>query len=492
MVFDFRVHKRIARAGVLATVLFVCVLIGRIVACDFIVAALTDDRGGGARDELQAANRLFPNSARLNQKLAEAEFSDAGVGETGNATDLENPNLADARQHARRAVELSPYNHNGWLILASIDEALGDRSEAEQEIATARQLAPSNADVNWRYANLLLRRGKIAESAPAFRVAVDSNPSLLPAVLELVWPTASGSATAGQPSADQSARMLSQARAVVGPGAQAQMQLALFLARRADFQDAAQVFRGIDAQALRASSDTPLFLKALENLGQPALARELWAKMITSSAGGDQSHATASNQAYPIIWNGGFESDIFTDAGPFEWSIGRTDYAKFSVDGGISRSGARSLRIEFAGRDTTRLDGELKQMIVVRRDAHYRLDCYVRAEGLVTTDGPRIAVTSDSGQLASSEAIPAGSYEWQPVIVDFAAAQHSGSLPGSQTNRQGDSAEVALWVSLVRTPKYSYDEPMRGRLWLDDFSVTEARGQRLEARDRGSLLTVGH
>jgi len=475
MVFDFRVHKRIARAGVLATVLFVCVLIGRIVACDFIVAALTDDRGGGARDELQAANRLFPNSARLNQKLAEAEFSDAGVGDAGNGTALENPNLADAREHARRAVELSPHNHYGWLILASIDEALGDRSEAEQDLATAKQLAPSNADVNWRYANLLLREGKIAESAPAFRVAVDSNPSLLPAVLDMVWPVVTGNTTAGQPSANQSARMLSQAKTVVGPGAQAQMQLALFLARRADFQDAAEVFRGIDPQALRASSDTALFLTALENQGQPALERELWAQMITSSAGGDQSHATASNQAYPIIWNGGFESDIFTDAGPFEWSIGRTDYAKFSVDGGISRGGMRSLRIDFAGRDTTRLDGELKQMIVVRRDAHYRLDCYVRADGLVTTGGPRIAVTSDSGQLASSEPIPAGSYEWRPVTVDFVATQqgppHSGSLPGSQTNRQGDSGEVALWISLVRTPKYSYDEPMRGKLWLDDFSV---------------------
>jgi hypothetical protein len=471
MVFDFRVHKPIVRAGVLATVLFVCVFIGRIVVCDFIVAALTDDRGGGARDELQAANGLFPNSARLNQKLAEAEFSDAGLGEGGNATGLENPDLADARQHARRAVELSLYNHNGWLILASIDEALGDRSEAEQDLATAKQLAPSNADVNWRYANLLLREGKIAESAPAFRVAVDSNPSLLPAVLEMVWPIAAGDATASQPSANHSASMLSQARTVVGPGAQAQMQLALFLARRADFQNATEVFRGIDPQALRASSDTASFLKALENQGQPGLERELWAQMITSSPGSDRGHATASNQDYPMVWNGGFESDIFTDAGPFEWSIGRTDYAKFSVDSGISRSGARSLRIDFAGRDTTRLNGELKQMIVVRRDAHYRLECYVRAEGLITTDGPRIAVTSDSGQLASSEPIPPGSYEWRPVIVDFAAAQHSGSLPGSQTNRQGDSGEVAVWVSLVRTPKYSYDEPMRGKVWLDDFSV---------------------
>src|SRR5690348_11797306 len=108
MVFDFRVHRPIARAGVLAAVLLAAVFMGRIVVCDFIVSALTDERGGGDRDELQAANRLFPNSARLNQRLAGAEFSDAGVYEDGNnPKTLENPNLADARLHARRAVELS-------------------------------------------------------------------------------------------------------------------------------------------------------------------------------------------------------------------------------------------------------------------------------------------------------------------------------------------------------------------------------------------------
>jgi hypothetical protein len=207
------------------------------------------------------------------------------------------------------------------------------------------------------------------------------------------------------------------------------------------------------------------------------------------AANADPEHRPVANESaqahYPIIWNGSFESDILTDAGPFEWSIGRSNYARLSIDGGASRGGTRSLRIDFSGRDTTRLDGELKQMIVVHRGAHYHLECYVHAEQFVGPEGPRIAVTSDSGPLAFSDPIAPGSYSWRLLAFDFIARQpgpsRAGNPSASQASSQEDSGEVAVWVSLVRKPKYSYDEPMRGRLWLDDFSIagplSVARGQ---------------
>jgi hypothetical protein len=35
---------------------------------------------------------------------------------------------------------------------------------------------------------------------------------------------------------------------------------------------------------------------------------------------------------------------------------------------------------------------------------------------------------------------------------------------------------MPLVVSLKRKPRYSFDEPTRGTLWLDDFKLTEMRG----------------
>jgi hypothetical protein len=35
---------------------------------------------------------------------------------------------------------------------------------------------------------------------------------------------------------------------------------------------------------------------------------------------------------------------------------------------------------------------------------------------------------------------------------------------------------VTLLVTVRRLPKFSYDEPSRGTIWLDDFTLTEAGG----------------
>jgi len=36
---------------------------------------------------------------------------------------------------------------------------------------------------------------------------------------------------------------------------------------------------------------------------------------------------------------------------------------------------------------------------------------------------------------------------------------------------------VAAVLSIVRKPAFSYDDPTRGSIWFDDFSITEEKGQ---------------
>jgi hypothetical protein len=115
--------------------------------------------------------------------------------------------------------------------------------------------------------------------------------------------------------------------------------------------------------------------------------------------------------------------------------------------------------VDFTGRDTTRLDDEISQRFLVQPGARYKLDCFVKTEGLVTPEGPRVVVSDSksSAVIAGSEPIPRGSNDWRRVSVDFVAPPAAHSLV----------------VAIRRIPKFSYDDPTKGTIWFDDFSLTE-------------------
>jgi hypothetical protein len=102
-------------------------------------------------------------------------------------------------------------------------------------------------------------------------------------------------------------------------------------------------------------------------------------------------------------------------------------------------------------------------LVVVNPGTHYRVECYARPEGLVSSEGPRIVVTTQrsSEWLASSEPIATGTSDWQRLATEFTAPTSA------------DGSAVALFVSIKRKPKFSYDEPTRGRIDFDDFTLTE-------------------
>ena len=186
--------------------------------------------------------------------------------------------------------------------------------------------------------------------------------------------------------------------------------------------------------------------------GHTELARYLWADTI--SHGGAERNDSSS-----LIWNGGFETDINDKFAQFDWTIGQSAYAQSNVSREVAHSGGRSLRLDFKGRDTTKLDDEISQMLLVRPGAQYKLEFFVRTQDLVTPEGPRIVVADSKSApaIAASEPAPAGSNDWRRESVSFVAP------PGSRS----------VVVAIRRIPKFSYDDPTRGTVWFDDFSLTE-------------------
>ena len=146
----------------------------------------------------------------------------------------------------------------------------------------------------------------------------------------------------------------------------------------------------------------------------------------------------------------------------FDWNISRSDYARFSIDTAIAHSGARSLKIEFVGKDTTRFDKEIKQTVVLSAGKKYQLEYFVKTDKFTAFSAPgelyvALLDLKTNAELAKSEAIAAGTSDWKPVRVEFVVPAGSS----------------ALLLSVKRTPQFSYDEPTKGSLWFDDFSLKE-------------------
>lgn len=423
MFIELSLNRPAARIALLAGVLAGCTLLGLVVFANFLIDAFADERASVSPDVLGVASSYFPTSARLHARLAEAEMEED-----------EQRDLELTRFHASRAVALSPSNYNNRMLLANIDESTGDRAAAEDSLKIALRLAPFNKEIHWRLANLLLREGKLSESVDEFRFAVSVDPSYLPSTLELIWPASGGNVQA-----------LEQ---VAGDGILARLALAQFLLKRVRVSDAASVFSKIDPRARYDTPEGSAFVAALIKMGYLELARALWTDL-----------AGPGKPDRPLVWNSGFESDVIPGFSHFDWMITSNPFARISIDAGVAHSGNRSLKIDFTGRDTARLDDEIKQLIVVAPGAHYRLRCYVKTEDLVTPEGPRIVLVDQKSQtsIVSSDAISPGSNDWTPLSVDFAVPESSR----------------AVLVSIKRIPKFSYDKPTSGTVWIDDFALTE-------------------
>jgi len=375
-----------------------------------------------------AAADYFPDSARLQIRLAAM-----GLAETGGDDRVSE----QARASALHAVRLSPNNATPRLLLSKSLELSGEAATAEDALRAAVSLAPRDTNLHWQLANLLVRRNKLDEARAEFRIAIAADRSLLPAAFDLLWQVSG-----------EDIKVLDE---VTGGAPAARLGLAQFLLTQARPNDGAGIFSQITRQEKLSPSligDTAAFIDKLMATGELELSRRLWLDVL----GGQERERL-------LIWNGGFESDVPPGLAQFDWNLGRSEYALIAIDASAGRTGARSLRIDFAGRDTTRLAGEIKQLVTLRSGTHYHLECYAKTARLVIPEGPRLAVTArnSSQPIAVSNPVAADESNWQLLAVDFVAP--AGQAP--------------LSISIQRIPKYSYDDPTRGTIWFDDFSLTE-------------------
>lgn len=390
------------------------------------VRAIADRRISPNRETLLKSSARVPDSSRIMSRLAEVELEDS----TGNPLLVK-----DSLIHAQRAVDLSPWDYRAWQLLAATQEMNGMIAEAEKSMRMAYRFAPNNLKVNWMLANILLRQNEVEASLKPFQTAVNSKNELMPIAFDLLWQASGGNQDLLE--------------SLTAKNSKARLMLVRFLMEQAQTDSAIELFRSVDRDAKLTSTDASVFMNLLIESGRVATARQLWVETLAA----DGSASAAEN----LIWNGGFENDLLKEFNQFDWIIGTSDYVRLGLDRETAHDGKRALKMKFAGKDTTRLNGEIRQLIVLKPNSRYRLECYARASGLVTPEGPRLAVVGQNSLIVASEPVNAEISDWQHLVIDFIAPQ----------NVAGAS------ISIVRIPRFSYDDPTTGIIWFDDFKLTE-------------------
>jgi thioredoxin-like negative regulator of GroEL len=347
---------------------------------------------------------------------------------------------ADAVKEFELAAVLRPRDYKIWLKLGSTCEDTGDDQGALAAYQEAIQCAPSYAQPRWQFGNLLLRMGRTEEAFGEMRRAAESDPMLLPALIDLTWGVFKGDATA--------------VRSAVQPrSTDSRLTLAKTFARRGKPAEAVALFR--EAGDMTAE-------------GRRALVTELiTAKHFTEAyevwSSGRDTHSGDSAGGIGAITDGGFEGQINLDEPGFGWQLRREQPGvAVSRDMAQPRTGVYSLRVEWKG-NSNPAGAVVSQLVLVQANTRYQLRFAVRTEEIVTGGLPLIVVTDASGSaphpLASSVPLPAGTNGWQELTLEFAT---------------GDTTRSVL-ISLQRQSCPSGPCPIFGRLWLDTFALGKLR-----------------
>ena len=377
------------------------------------------------------ANSLAAGEAAIRLEPADAEAAFAR-GSLLKLSGQAERSLADFE----RAVSLRPRDYYLWLELGLVRDEVGDTQGALSSLNEAVRLADHYAQPRWQRGNFFLRIKRYDEGFADLRQAAESNPALLPNLIDLAWGLAKGDARLAeqliQPKSDKE-----------------RATFARFLARKGNSQEAVAQLRVVHPASDENRSD---IVKQLISRNAFKEAYEIW----RTDKLGTNDRATHS------IYDGGFEGSLSPEETGFGWRVSRAlPGVALSVDSNQPHTGSRSLLIEFQG-DSNPSAPIISQLGIVEPSTHYRLSFAARTKDIVTGGLPMVIVndvTSSGKPLGHTPPVKQDVSDWQIFTCDFAT---------SPTTK-------AITVGLQRESCTTSPCPILGSLWLDSFSLEAVR-----------------
>ncbi len=369
-----------------------------------------------SQDAARTATQLTPNDAQAQITAATLANISGSHAETLVAVE--------------KAIAARPADYSLWVALGLIRDQMGDTAGALAAFDQAVQLAPHYSQPRWQRGNVLLRAGQYDSAFKDLNSAVQSNPVLIPKLLDLAW-----GLSRGDPAKTESMVQIQSPKI--------HLAFAQLLAREGKAQESLAHWRAAGAPG--------------EDF-QRALLKQLLEKRAYKEAYSVwQAGKTSGSTGNAPLEDGGFEGTLMLSEEGFGWRVpGNLTAANLTLDATDHHSGGKSILISFQGASDS-ASPVLSQLTIVEPASRYKLNFAARSDEIVS-GGPPIVVVRDAADgklLGQSPALNKGTATWQAFSVEFS------SLPET----------AAVVVSVQRESCTTAPCPIFGSLWLDSFSL---------------------
>jgi carbohydrate binding protein with CBM4/9 domain/tetratricopeptide repeat protein len=371
-------------------------------------------------DVAQAATQLAPNDATAH--LSAATIASLAGSPTESLRELE------------KAIALRPSDYSLWLAVGLTRDQLGNTTGALAAFDEAVRHAPFYAHPRWQRGNLLLRTGKYEAAFADLNQAAQSNPELIPRLIDLAW-----SLSRRDPGLTEKLAQIQTPKVRIA--------FAKLLAREGKVAEAAAQLKAAGAIGDEIRRD---LVQQLLAKGSYVEAYEIW-----------RSPTSSSSVVEAVLYDGSFEGPLTLKETGFGWRVpGELKGVSLSLDTTDRHSGGKSLRIVFEG-DSNPSSPVLSQLVLIEPSARYRVSFAARPKDIVS-GGPPIAVILDASnqkRLGQSTPLNKDTGAWQIVSFEFTAA--------ATTN--------AVILSVERESCTTSPCPIFGSLSLDSFSMERVK-----------------
>ena len=393
----------------------------------FVWGAIESARAGLSR--LLSEYGSATNSLAASKRALDFNTADPAAHYTY-AVELANAGKnAEAVAEFERAVSLRPHDYLLWQELGRLREDSGAPSGSLQALRRAIELAPYYSEPHWQLGNLLLRRNELNEAFTEMRLAVASDPTVFPAMIDLAWGVCDAQVkcvlAATQPRTDTE-----------------RVSLGRFLVAQKNIDAGVNL---VLAASRIAPEDRQEMVAALVDAGEFKPAYRVWLTGVS-----------ASNAQEDDLFDSGFEGPMNFDGQGFGWRPAHTHTIHALLDPNEPQSGKRSLLLEYAGNFDPTVP-VISQLRLVLPNARYRLSFAARSEDLVSAGLPVVVVKNavDQRVIAQSVLLSPGTSGWRDFSIEFET---------SDTTR-------AVTVNIQRQACSSNPCPIVGRAGFDNFSL---------------------
>jgi tetratricopeptide (TPR) repeat protein len=329
-------------------------------------------------------------------------------------------NVVRAGEEFEKTVQLNPNRWLHWLELSKYYEQQGRVERSRDAMKKALDRDPNFAQTHWAAANLYIRLNDLKSADFELRRTADLDVSYLTQVLDLVWRFY-----------EDPERIMS----VHVPNTKDANLVALNYFVTQKSEDGAAV-----AWSKLKTFETKLqerfgYVDYLVSLEKPHQAWEVFSYGLAAREAG------ATNSLY----NGSFEIEPMN--GGFDWRFASSDHAQARRDVANASDGLASFVIVFDGKEN--LDyANVVHWLSVDKGRRYELQFSMKTESITTNEGMFIEV---DGQSSDKQV---GSTTWQRFKIPFTATSDLVTL------------------RLRRVPSKKFDNVLKGKVWLDAFTLT--------------------